>query len=160
MDDRKDQFRVINGNLDKGLSRMTEFLIKSCMPPGRELVMQSSFHGEELLQFAQRNETDLFMFWFNNISCSHDDPRLTNSKVQIPDTFPPDVVRRFGGVLHLISHIRETYQKPIFVISGNEGDPPLTAYIEEVSDLFVHHSFEFEDVQPKIRNLFGWKEKS
>lgn len=161
MNDRARQFRVIYGDGEKShVERLIPFLLKPIVPDEFELVIQSSFYGEKLLQFAEQCEPDLFIFWLNNISFSSAAPKFPNSTIDLPKEMRTQHHQRFVSVLKLISHVKESYKAPIFVISGHDGDPPLTEYIEEVSDLYTRAPFKFEVIQPKIRNLFGRKEES
>ncbi len=158
--DRAHQFRVIHGNMDCGISIVTEMLLKRYVPEELQLVVQTSSYAEELIELAEKARPDLFIFYFNNIMFATADSTFPNSMLRLPRAVLAQQHGRFLSVLQMISHARNTFNAPILVFSGHDGDPPLTEFIKEVADIYSHAPIEFEEIGPKLQRLFGWEEKT
>lgn len=152
MRERADRF-VVSGNLDRALTHIITELLKPCLPEEVGLEIQSSPYGEEILVFAEREEPDLFVFLFNNVMFSTATPVFPNSTLDLSEAVLGDNPCRFAFSLEMISHVKNTFKTPMLVLSGHNGDPPLTKYLEGIADVLSPFPFNFEALKSRIRNL-------
>lgn len=148
------QLRVVIGNIDPPLSKLIKALLESILPEGVELIMESTFFGEDLLCLAEQEKADLFVFVFNNIGFKNSDIQLPNSKVRIQGTASSGTDQKLQSTLRLISHIKETFNAPIVVFSGCDGkNPPLTKHIKDIADIFLPLPFDIKSFKQQIIEL-------
>jgi len=118
---KKQQVRILIGNFDDPLTDLFHELIKEFIKNKYDLKVESSFYGEEILEFAENGTVDLFVLILNNI--------------QFRTFYPPQ--ERMEKSLQLIKQIKRIYGRPVIVLSGlEENNSSLIARAKLDADFF------------------------
>jgi len=144
-----DSFRVIVSDSERVAREVSRMLLRNILSRECELDIETTPFSEEIIELAEKNPPDLFLlFFFNNIRFKTNPVNFPNARYK-----SPKCDNRLEKALELASHLKETYSVPLFIVSGWDGDPPLTRQLQEVSDWYSKSPFEQSEFENAAREI-------
>jgi len=132
----KQQLRVLMCDDQKDLTDLFSTFINEATGNKYDLKIKSSPYADELLELTENGTFDIFILILNNIV-------FTGGS-------------RIEKALQLVTHLRETYQKPIIALAGWPDDPSLAEKAKLAgANFFFRMPFKPKDFMEAIKKCLG-----
>jgi CheY-like chemotaxis protein len=137
---KKQQVRVLMCDDQKDFTDFFSTLINEATGNKYDLKIKSSPYADELLEFTENGTFDIFILILNNI-------------IFPSGNFPDE--NCIKKALQFVTHLRETYQRPIIALAGWPDDPSLTEKAKlSGADFFFPLPFEPDAFMEAIEKCF------
>ncbi len=139
---KKQQVQVVIGNGDDLINDLITEIIKKVIKNKYDLKVFIFSYGEEILEIADKESVDIFIFIMNNLfhrrGCNIFEDRFENS-------------------LQLITQIKTTYRRPVIALLSRTmclGYPSYVTEVKIAADFFFQMPFKCDPFREAIEKCF------